>query len=258
MSRALSSRLMHSVFSKVNQKRAWYDLPTTSLKALNLLSLRLDLRDMNLFDTGTPIRKQGLEDPPPEALTARRPDGKWNDLNDPEMGSSDTAFTRNVNPKRITPEKAPRLFDPSPRTVSLELMTRDTFKPAVNLNVLARRGSSSRTTTGSSMGRGNPDEVLEVPLGDDDEWPEHPMRVRRTVPFPPHPSGGSNARMAEWLESRDRLRNTETHWWDGSQIYGAIKSGRTRCARSATESSSSTTTAGCSRTRPGPASTSPA
>ena len=95
MSRALSSRLMHAVFSKINQKRAWYEMPTVNLKALNLLSLRLDLRDFNLFDTGTPIRTHGLEEPPPEVLTARQPDGRWNDLEDPEMGSTGTAFTRN-------------------------------------------------------------------------------------------------------------------------------------------------------------------
>ena len=113
MSRGLTSRALHAVFSRVNRKRQWYEMPTVGLKALNLLSLRLDLRDLNLFDTGTPIRKHGLEEPPREALTARRPDGKWNDLEDADMGSHSTAFTRNVNPKRIRPEKPPRLFDPS-------------------------------------------------------------------------------------------------------------------------------------------------
>src|SRR5436190_16976082 len=105
-------------------------MPTVGLKALNLLSLRLDLSDLNVFDTGTPIRTHGLEEPPPEVLKARQPDGKWNDLEDPEMGSRGTPFTRNVDPKNIKPEKPPRLYDPSPRQVSLELMTRDYFKPA--------------------------------------------------------------------------------------------------------------------------------
>ena len=50
MSRSLPSRAMHAVFSRVNRRRQWWQLPTTSLKALNLLSLRLDLRDMNLPD----------------------------------------------------------------------------------------------------------------------------------------------------------------------------------------------------------------
>src|SRR5947208_260688 len=131
------SRGLSAVFSRVNKKRQWYEVPTTSLKALNLLSLRLDLRDMNLFDTSTPIRKHGIEEPPAEVLTARRPDGRWNDLNDPDMGSTGSAFTRNVDPKRVRPEKPPQLHDPSARTVSLELMTRDVFKPGTTLNVLA-------------------------------------------------------------------------------------------------------------------------
>ena len=158
MSRSLPNRVLHAVFSKVNQKRYWWEMPTVGLKALNLLSLRLDLRDMNLFDTSVPIRTHALEDPPPEALKARRPDGKWNDLNDPEMGSTGTAFTRNINPRRIKPEKPPRLYDPSPRKVSLELMTRDQFKPAPHYRrVLAQRvpGVFNRKSRDRETG-GNP------------------------------------------------------------------------------------------------------
>jgi Animal haem peroxidase len=214
VSRALPNRVLHAVFRRVNKKRTWYEMPTVGLKALNLLSLRLDLRDLNLFDTGTPIRTQGLEEPPPEALTARRPDGRWNDLEDPEMGSTGTAFTRNINPKRIRPEKPPRLFDPSPRTVSLELMTRDEFKPATNLNVLAQAWIQFENHNWFFHGRGKPDEVLEVPLEQGDDWPENPMRVRRTVPVPSHSSGVGKRASIDY-------GNTETHWWDGSQIYGS-------------------------------------
>jgi hypothetical protein len=224
MSRPLPHRLLHAAFSKVNEKRQWWELPTTGLKALNLLSLRLDLRDLNLFDTGTPIRTHGLQEPPREALTARRPDGKWNDLDDPDMGSTGTAFTRNINPKRIKPEKPPRLLDPSPRTVSLELMTRDTFKPATNLNVLAQAWIQFENHNWFFHGRGNPDEVLEVPVAEGDQWPENPMRVRRTVPIPAHNSGvgysgghGSGNGDGRVID----YGNTETHWWDGSQIYGS-------------------------------------
>jgi Animal haem peroxidase len=214
--RSLPNRALHAVFSRVNRKRQWYELPTTSLKSLNLLSLRLDLRDMNLFDTGTPIRTQGLEDPPKEALSARRPDGKWNDLEDADMGSTGTAFTRNINPKRIRPEQPPRLHDPSARTVSLELMTRDKFKPAVNLNVLAQAWIQFENHNWFFHGRGDPDDVLEVPIDASDDWPEHPMRVRRTVAVPAHPASRSNGNGREI-----DYGNTETHWWDGSQIYGS-------------------------------------
>src|SRR5215216_6624647 len=101
MKRSLPGRALNAVFGRINRKRQWYQLPTTPLDTLNLLSLRLDLRDMNLFDTSVPIRKKGIEEPPEEALTARQPDGRWNDLNDPGMGSTGSAFTRNINPKRI-------------------------------------------------------------------------------------------------------------------------------------------------------------
>jgi hypothetical protein len=219
VSRSLPNRALHAVFSKINQKRQWWEMPTVGLKSLNLLSLRLDLRDLNLFDTSVPIRTHGLEEPPPEVVKARRPDGKWNDLNDPEMGSTGTAFTRNIDPKRIRPEKPPRLYDPSPRTVSLELMTRDTFKPAVNLNVLAQAWIQFENHNWFFHGRGNPDDTMEIPLEPGDDWPENPMRVRRTVPVPAHSSGVGSADGTR--DAAIDYGNTETHWWDGSQIYGS-------------------------------------
>ena len=216
MSRSLPGRALHAVFRRVNERRQWWELPTTPLKALNLLSLRLDLRDMNLFDTSTPIRKHGLEEPPPEVLTARRPDGSWNDLDDPDMGSTGSAFTRNIDPKRIKPEKPPRLHDPSARKVSLELMTRDEFKPAKTLNVLAAAWIQFENHNWFFHGRGKPDEVMDVPIEPDDDWPEHPMRVRRTVAVPAHHtrSSGEGGGAVDY-------GNTETHWWDGSQLYGS-------------------------------------
>src|SRR5436190_17748032 len=87
MSRPLPVRVLSKTFSRVNRKRQWYELPGVQLKALNLLSLRLDLRDKNLFDSPNREKKERTEEPPPEALKARRPDGRWNDLEDPDMGS---------------------------------------------------------------------------------------------------------------------------------------------------------------------------
>jgi hypothetical protein len=211
MKRSLPNRVMHALFERVNRRRSWYQLPTTSLRGLNLLSLRLDLRDMNLYDTAEP-RRTG-EDPPKEALTARRPDGRWNDLADPDMGSAGSEFARNIDPRKHRPEKPPRLYDPNPRTVSLELMTRDTFKPAETLNALAAAWIQFENHNWFFHGRGEPDEVMEIPLSDGDDWPDHPMHVRRTVSTPANQggSGGSNGVHG----------NTETHWWDASQIYGA-------------------------------------
>src|SRR4051812_154482 len=190
-------------------------MPTTPLKALNLLALRLDLRDFNLFDTSVPIRKKGIEEPPKEVLTARQPDGTWNDLDDPGMGSNKSAFSRNINPKRIKPERPPLLHDPSARKVSLELMTRDEFKPAVNLNVLAAAWIQFENHNWFFHGRGKAEETMEVPLEDGDAWHETPMHVRRSLPLPAHQGRGGEG------EVDYDFANTETHWWDGSQLYGS-------------------------------------
>jgi hypothetical protein len=210
---------LHAVFGRINKRRQWYELPFP-VSTLNLLSLRLDLRDMNLFDTSEKLKEEATEEPPREALTARRPDGKWNDLKDSEMGSTGSSFTRNIDPKRIKPENPPRLYDPSPREVSLELMTRDTFKPAASLNILAAAWIQFENHNWFFHGRGEPDEVMEVPLEPDDDWPEHPMHVRRTVAIPAH--GKQTPAQASGNGSID-FSNTETHWWDGSQLYGSSK-----------------------------------
>ena len=226
MSRSLPNRAMHAVFSRVNKKRYWYELPTTSLKALNLLSLRLDLRDWNLFDAGEKIKTGPEQEPPPEAKKARRPDGKWNDLRDPDMGSTGTEFGRNIDPKKYKPEKPPRLYDPNPREVSLQLMTRDTFKPAENLNVLAAAWIQFENHNWFFHGRGKEDEVMEIPLPEGDDWPTDPMYVRRTVSTPANQggSGSSNGASANGSSNGSAVHgNTETHWWDGSQIYGTSK-----------------------------------
>jgi len=215
MSRPLPVRVLSKTFSRVNRKRQWYTLPGVQLKALNLLSLRLDLRDKNLFDSPNRQNADRTEEPPPEALKARRPDGRWNDLEDPDMGSVGREFTHNINPKRIKPEKPPRLHTPSAREVSLELMTRDFFKPAETLNTLAAAWIQFENHNWFFHGRGKPEETMEVPIEDSDDWPEHPMHVRRSVPIPGGSADG-NGRAVDY-------GNTETHWWDGSQLYGTSK-----------------------------------
>src|SRR5918999_2133191 len=215
MKRSLPGKALNAVFGRVNRKRQWHELPFP-VNLLNLLSLRLDLRDMNLFDTGEQIRTEATQKPPKHALRARLAGGRWNDLKDPEMGSTNSSFTRNINPKRIKPTRPPRLHDPSARKVSLELMTRDEFKPATNLNILAAAWIQFENHNWFFHGRGREDEVMDVPIEDHDDWHEHPMHVRRTV----SPADSQDGRSSGDSSSID-FGNTESHWWDGSQIYGA-------------------------------------
>jgi hypothetical protein len=222
VSRSLPNRAMHAVFSRINKRRQWYQLPTTSLKALNLLSQRLDLRDMNLFDAGEKIKEGPKQEPPPEARIARRPDGKWNDLRDPEMGSVNSEFGRNIDPQKYRPEKPPRLYDPNPREISRKLMYRDSFKPAENLNVLAAAWIQFENHNWFFHGRGKEDEVMEVPVPEGDDWPTDPMYVRRTISTPAGMSGRNGSQNGS-SNGAAIHGNTETHWWDGSQIYGTSK-----------------------------------
>src|SRR5690348_454161 len=88
------ARLIASLFRAINRRRVWYELPFP-LAVPNLVSLRTDLRERNLFDTET-----APETPPePAGLDVRRcrtADGSYNDLGSPWMGRADARFGRNV------------------------------------------------------------------------------------------------------------------------------------------------------------------
>ena len=60
-----------------------------------------------------------------------------------------------------------------------------------------------------SHGKPAPEEPWEIPVADDDPWPEHPMKIPRTHA---DPSTDPNQPLTYVTD--------DTHWWDGSQIYG--------------------------------------
>ena len=77
-----------------------------------------------------------------------------------------------------------------------------------------------------SHGAGDPQHHFELPLADDDPWPQRPLRVLKTLPDP--------TRAHDDLGPQTFL-NTETPWWDASQLYGGGTAAATRC-RGAAES----------------------
>src|SRR6185437_16760070 len=108
----------------VRMSRQWYEHPSLLLQLKALSGLRNDLRDHNLFE-GDGIRpKDDLGEPTEEVKRARTPDGTWNDLSDPWMGSRGSGFGRNV-PLSMTVPDHKRLLDPDPRVISRRLMARD-------------------------------------------------------------------------------------------------------------------------------------
>jgi hypothetical protein len=94
--------------------------------------------------------------------------------------------------------------------VSRELLTRDEFEPVTALNALVAAWLQFMIKDWFSHGHGPSDDFWEIPLADDDPWPERPMRIPRTPPDPTRPPDPG---------PRTYL-NMESHWWDGSQIYG--------------------------------------
>ena len=102
---------------------------------------------------------------------------------------------------------------PSPRVVSLELMTRKEFTPASTLNLLAAAWLQFQIRDWFSHGKSVKDDPWQVPLAQGDDWHENPMRILKTMPDPTR-TGADEGKPLTYI-------NTETHWWDASQLYGS-------------------------------------
>lgn len=178
-------------------------------------------------------------------LHTRHSDGLFNDLEAPKMGCVGMRFGRNV-PRQYT-HKPPlnELMTPNPRLISEQLLKRDVFKPATTLNLLAaawiqfqvhdwfrkcRRTKSSKSASNADIipileHENSPTETYDIDLPPGDIWHSEgdKMRVEKTQP--------------ETLDSTDEVapayKNKNTHWWDGSQIYGSTEARTTELRQDA-------------------------
>src|SRR6266566_2863400 len=194
----------------------WDKVPTP-LGLVILIGLRDILRKKNLYDTThePAINQPAIEPMQPRYLTARTADGTHNDLKNPAMGMARSRFGRNVPIEYTFPEPEPAILSPNPRTVSLELMTREKFQPATTVNILAAAWVQFMVRDWFSHGKSPQENPWQIQLRDDDPWPEHPMKILRVPSDPTRPASSSNL--------PPTYVNTETHWWDASQIYGSSK-----------------------------------
>ena len=207
------TRLFGDAAEKIDRAVGWDRLPVW-LSAITLTGLRYVLRRENLYDTAPPgVPEAAPPLPNPRHRTVRTVDGTYNDLEHPNMGSAGTRFGRNVPIGETYPDKEDRLLSPNPRTVSLDLMTRHTFQPATTLNVLAAAWLQFMVRDWLSHGKSDKENPWLIPLRPGDDWHENPMRILRVPQAPKH------------SPAEDRLPpthiNTETHWWDASQLYGS-------------------------------------
>ncbi|MGE0131349.1 MAG: peroxidase family protein [Blastocatellales bacterium] len=192
---------------------AWHRLPRI-IGLLRLNTFRNRLRKLNLHDTEKlpSIPRDPLPAPSPQQSAARASDGTYNDLKHPRMGAAGARFGRNIPLGRAVADEESLMY-PSPRIVSRELMTRRQFQPATALNLLAAAWIQFQVHDWFSHGKNEDGDPHVVPLPAKDDWPKPRMLVNRTRRDPTRP--------ADDTSKPNSYLNTETHWWDGSQLYGS-------------------------------------
>ena len=201
------SKLLTATAASLDRRIGWERLPRP-LGVLTLVGLRARLRERNLYDTGAGHSLHASEG---IATNVRSPDGSHNDLDAPVMGMIGARFGRNVPLEHTYPEPADKLLEPNPRVVSRELLTRAEFIPATIVNVLAAAWLQFEVHDWFSHGKDEPERPWELELADDDPWEERPMRILRTRRDPdPEAQGAAPTYVT-----------ADSHWWDGSQIYGS-------------------------------------
>jgi hypothetical protein len=210
-------RAYDRVSALVDRRVGWDKLPTPA-GLLVLIGLRNTLRRQNLHDTARAVAAPG--DAPPfdsSYLANRTADGTYNDLEHPTTGARHTRFGRNVPIGHTRPDPEPDILEPNPRTISRELMTRHEFVPATTINVLAACWIQFMVKDWFNHGQGDPARHWPIPIAEDDDWPERPMKILKTLADPTADPASTDP---------PTFVNHETHWWDGSQIYGSTKEGQ--------------------------------
>jgi hypothetical protein len=205
--------LFNEACTHLDHSVGWSTLPTVG-GLVALVGIRNTLRQNNLY--GTDVPQVTPENPRPVGNNVERwrtEDGTSNDLKCPFMGSAGTRFGRNVPLAETWQEPLPDIMTPSPRVVSRELMTRDTFTPATTLNLLAASWLQFQIRDWFSHGQSLKDDPWRIPLAENDTWPQPDMMVMRTMPDPTRTSA-DRGKPSTYI-------NTETHWWDASQLYGS-------------------------------------
>jgi hypothetical protein len=209
-------RIYDQATAALDHLYGWDKVPTP-LGLLTLIGLRNILRQQNLYDTTQEpaINQPVIEPAQARYLSTRTADGSYNDLKNPSMGMAGSRFGRNVPIEDTYPEREPAILAPNPRTVSLALLTREKFQPATSINLLAASWVQFMVRDWFSHGTSPKENPWLLQLRDDDPWPEHPMKIMRVPDDPTRLTRAGNLPPTHI--------NTQTHWWDASQIYGSSK-----------------------------------
>ena len=133
----------------------------------------------------------------------------------------------------MPPVYRPDLFDtPNPVVVSRELLARQSFIPARSLNILAAAWiqfqvhdwvNHARFKLGQDGGKYD----VKVPMPPGDDLAEQRRRACRAGHADRRQRVGAEARRGEG-EPPVYFGNAASHWWDGSEVYGADEQGASR------------------------------
>ncbi|KAI8491051.1 hypothetical protein Bbelb_310920 [Branchiostoma belcheri] len=191
---------------------AWYQLPVV-FAILYLVYQRKVLENSALYDTYTTEDNTTSLSCPDSALHARTADGSCNDLVDPTMGMRLYRFGRNAPiEKTFVDEK--NLLKPNPRVISNKLFKREKFIPATSINLLAAAWLQYQTHDWFDHGLNQRENPISVPLPEGDELRRRGVEVLKVFRTVSDPTQTQNDRPKTF-------RNHNTHWWDGSQLYGS-------------------------------------
>lgn len=201
MGKSLLSRTIPAVAETVDHVVGWHRLPSV-LGIPTLFAIRSRLREQNLFDPGD-YRQPSEADPGPWA-NWRNIEGRFNDLASPLMGSVGSRFGRNVPPACTHAEEPPDILSPDPYVVSDQLLAREQFRPA-GLNVLAAAWIQMEVHDWVDHGTPAAGAPWD-PARPDWPGPGKPP-IKRSCPAAEGAGPGA-------------FTSQDTHWWDGSQLYG--------------------------------------
>ncbi len=181
-----------------------------------LAAEREELFKNNLFDVEDYAKHNPSIVCDARSLSARTEDGSCNILSNPAEGSVYMRFGRNVDKTTTHGEtEADTLLSPNPREVSNSLMARGPFKPAPSLNFIAASWIQFMVHDWVDHGPNPVDDPIRVMLPANDPLGTGYLNVSRTQPDPSRTPGEAGKPAT--------YRNHNTHWWDGSQLYGNNK-----------------------------------
>ena len=205
------SKLLMSAASALDRRYGWDKLPLP-LGVLTLIGLRTRLRKENLYDTGESDAKPTPADG--RERTERLTDGSYNDLVEAGDGhasaSASGATCRSRRPSRSRSRAAGA--EPAHRQPGAPARATSSCPATIAQRARRRRGSSSRSTTGSATARPSRSTPASCRSRTTTRGPDARCRSERTRRDPSRPP--TTAR-------RRPIVTDDTHWWDGSQIYGS-------------------------------------